>query len=93
MSVDYLSREVRRHARDSGWPRHLSESLGVEHSGGHLRVSVPDHLADEVMDLEYGTPSTPPSGAMRQFLNRSSRAADDMVHHESLSYLDFLGVL
>lgn len=92
-TASFLSQHLRKHALDSGWPSRLAMSLGVNHRDGHYVTSYPEHLADDVLDLEYGTPGSPPSPAIRQFHNRAEKIAGGMHTDEALLYLDEMGIL
>lgn len=66
----FMSAHLRAEARACGWPEHIVSSLHVAHSDGVFSVhSHPDHRA-EVLNLEYGTPDTQPTAAIRRFNNR-----------------------
>lgn len=93
LTDSYLSSALRTHAASNGWPQNLSQSLGVHHHDGHVRVSIPDHLVEQAMDLEYGTPSTPPSAAVRQFLNRTSHMVQPLMQYEDMQYMVELGYI
>jgi hypothetical protein len=79
---------LQEHARGHGWPSHLVSALRVEHDNGSLQINYPDHLAGEIEDLEYGTPSTGPHAVLRTFNNRMDQHADLNTHLES-----YLGAL
>lgn len=93
LADSYLSETLRHHATSHGWPQDLSQSLGVHHHDGHVRVSIPDHLVESAMDLEYGTPSTPPTATIRQFLNRHSHMVKPLMQVEDMQYMLELGYL
>lgn len=92
-TASFLSKNLRRHAASSGWPTHVAASLSVQHKGGQYTTTYPEHLSEEVLDLEYGTPSTTPSPAIRQFHNRAEQMAGGLHTQEALQYLDDMGVL
>ena len=69
-----MSAQVRSEARASGWPSHIVRTLHVSHNNGSFAVrSHEDHHA-EALNLEYGTPSTQPTAAVRRFANRTSES-------------------
>lgn len=69
-----MSAKLRTEAVASGWPSHVARGMHVQYNDGEFHVhSHPDHK-DQVLDLEYGTPSTPPTAAIRRFTNRQSEA-------------------
>ena len=89
----FLSHRLREHARANGWPENVAASLGVEHHNGHFRPTYPDHLADDILRLEYGTENEPPSATLRQFANRMEGMAGHMHADEMMQYLDASGVI
>lgn len=88
-----MSNALREQAAASGWPQELAASLGVRHEGGAYRVSIPRRHATAIMDLEYGTPTSPPSAVIRQFLNRADSIGAPHLQREALAYLDTLGLI
>lgn len=74
---------LRKHALAHGWPTHLAQRLSVSHEDGRVAIAYPDHLADEILDLEYGTEDTPPSPVLRTFNNRMDEHADLATHLET----------
>lgn len=71
---------LRAHAHSNDWPGNLTRSLKVVHDNGALRVDYPQYLADDIENLEYGTPSTPPNAVLRTFSNRMDTHADLDTH-------------
>lgn len=55
---------LRKHAKAYGWPDHIAESLTFS---ADQSIFYPEHLADEIHKLEYGTQDVPPSPALRTF--------------------------
>lgn len=88
-----LTSHLQEHARLSGWPEHIASALSVTHSNGHYSATYPEHLASDVFDLEYGTQSSPPSGVIRRFSNRSEGMLGGLHAEEAMSYLFDMGVL
>jgi hypothetical protein len=69
-----MSAHLRSEARASGWPEHIVRTLRVSHNNGEFHIHAhPDHHA-EIQNLEYGTPSTQPTAAIRRFNNRQSQS-------------------
>ena len=80
-----MSAHLRNEARSSGWPDHIVSNLHVRHNDGKFTVHAhPDHY-QEVMDLEYGTPSRQPSAVIRKFSNDQRLSSNFLVkrmfHH------------
>ena len=76
-----MSAKLRSEAMASGWPSHIARGMHVKYNDGEFTVhSHPDHR-DHVLDLEYGTPSTSPTAAIRRFNNRQNEAAKFLVHN------------
>lgn len=81
-----LSAHLRSEARASGWPDHIVRSLHVAHQDGEFSVhGHPDHRK-ETMDLEYGTPGTQPTAAIRRFSNRT-REAEKFLMGRTMAHL------
>lgn len=69
-----MSAHLRTEAQASGWPSHIVRGLHVTHNKGSFSVNIhKDHRA-EAMNLEYGTPDTQPTAAIRRFNNRQQEA-------------------
>jgi len=72
-----MSAQLRAEARASGWPHNIVRGLHVRYSptGGFTTHVHPAHF-DEAQDLEFGTPGTRPTYAIRRFSNRMSEAEE-----------------
>ena len=69
-----MSAHLRSETRASGWPERVVRGMHVTYDDGKFSVkSHPDHKA-EVLNLEYGTPGTQPTAAIRRFNNRQSES-------------------
>ena len=69
-----MSAHLRTETRASGWPEKIVRGMHVRYNQGKFSVhSHPDHTA-EVLNLEYGTPDTQPTAAIRRFKNRTQEA-------------------
>lgn len=78
-----MSAHLRAEAQASGWPSHIVRGLHVTHSDGSFTVNVhKDHRA-EAMNLEYGTPDTQPTAAIRRFNNRQKEAEKFLIARAS----------
>ena len=70
----FMSAHLRAEARNSGWPEHIARTMHVSYGDkGFTTHTHPDHRA-AVLDLEYGTPGTQPTAAIRRFGNRTREA-------------------
>ena len=72
-----MSAQLRAEARASGWPHKIVRGLHVRYTpnDGFTAHVHPDHF-DEAQDLEYGTPGTRPTYAIRRFSNRLSESEE-----------------
>lgn len=61
-----------------GWPEHLTRHVRMGSTGA---IHIHPAGRDAVMDLEYGTEDTPPSGALRRFQSRMNILADLYATH------------
>lgn len=69
-----LSAHMRSEARASGWPDDLTSSLHVSFTKNSFNVNVHKSHYEKAMDLEYGTPDTQPTAAIRRVMNRTNEA-------------------
>lgn len=80
-----MSAHLRSEARKSGWPEHVVRGLAIKHNDGEFTVHSHDKHRAEVLNLEYGTPSSQPTAAIRRFHNRMQHAESFIVsralHH------------
>ena len=70
----FMSAQLRAEARASGWPSDIVKNLHVTHSEGTFSVHTSKSHRAEAMNLEYGTPSTQPTAAIRMYSNRTGDA-------------------
>ncbi len=69
-----MSARLRSEAQASGWPSHVSRTLHVKHGNDGFEAHISNKHYETAMDLEYGTPSTQPTAAVRRFKNRQDEA-------------------
>jgi hypothetical protein len=62
------TKRLRQNASDASWPSDVVDQLTVATKDKGHTVTYPDRVKNRVMDLEYGTPSTPPSPVIRSIL-------------------------
>jgi hypothetical protein len=70
----YMTGQLRKEAKASGWPRHVSANMGVIYEDKKFEVHVHDKHLSEANDLEYGTTSSRPTAAIRRSSNRTHQA-------------------
>jgi len=74
-----MSAHLRIEARKSGWPAEIVRHLSVRHNDGTFTVHSHEAHRNQVLNLEYGTPSTQPTAAIRRFGNRTAGAESFLV--------------
>jgi hypothetical protein len=65
--TEAYSQRLKDHALDYNWPVDLVKGLKVVYNNGDHKIAYPQDLEEEILTLEYGTPSIPPSPALRTF--------------------------
>lgn len=75
-----LSAHLRTEARKSGWPQSVVRNLSVNHDNDGFSVHVHEDHHSTAQNLEYGTPDTQPTAAIRRFSNRTRNAEGYFVH-------------
>jgi hypothetical protein len=75
-----LSAHLRTEARKSGWSDDVVRSMNVTYDkdGFAAHVDARNHV--KALDLEYGTPTTQPTAAVRRFSNRTAEAQHFFVN-------------
>ena len=74
----FLTARLRSETRASGWPDEVTRHMSVHFDGDFHVHSHPSHK-DQVHNLEYGTPDTQPTAAIRRFANRTHEAEKFLV--------------
>ena len=69
-----LSAHLRTEARRSGWSDDVVNSMHVTYGKDGFASHVSKKHFDKARDLEYGTPDTQPTAAVRRFNNRTAQA-------------------
>lgn len=67
----YMTGQMRKEAKASGWPRHVVANMGVIYDDKRFQVHVHDRHFDEAQRLEYGTEHDRPTAAIRRASNRT----------------------
>ena len=75
----FMGAHLRSEARASGWPEKIVRNLHVRHSDGAFTIHGNPTHKTEILNLEYGTPDTQPTAAMRRFNNRQQEAEKFML--------------
>lgn len=70
----YMTGQLRKEAKASGWPRHIVGNMGVIYDDSKFQVHVHDRHFAEAQDLEYGTEHSRPTAAIRRSANRTKGA-------------------
>ena len=61
--------DLQYHASNThNWPSQVAEQVRVEYSDGHFYEEHYDFADSAIKELEYGTPSTPLSPAIRTYM-------------------------
>ena len=76
----YMTGQLRKEAKASGWPRHIQANMGVVYEDNKFTAHVHERHADEAAALEYGTEHTRPTAAIRRFSNRTKEADQFFIH-------------
>lgn len=69
-----MTAQLRQECIASGWSPEVANRVSVKFSNGTFAVHIPDSIKSQVDNLEYGTPSTQPTAAIRRFGNRADSA-------------------
>jgi hypothetical protein len=84
-TTHFMSAHLRSEAEASGWPSHVVRGLHVKYEDSKFQAHVADRHVAEAKNLEYGTPSTQPTAAVRRFANRPEESGKFLVgrlsHH------------
>ena len=75
-----LSAHLRTEARKSGWSEDVVGSMHVTYDKDGFNSHVSKKHFDKARDLEYGTPNTQPTAAVRRFNNRTAEAQHFLVN-------------
>ena len=69
-----MSAQLRNEAHASGWPKEVTRTMRVKYGKEGFETHVHDAHHATAENLEYGTPSTQPTAAVRRFANRTQEA-------------------
>jgi hypothetical protein len=75
----YMSTHLQNEARAAGWPDHIVNGMKVQHHDGEFKISANSKHSKEIKNLEYGTPDSRPTAAMRRFSNNTAEAEEFFV--------------
>jgi len=71
--------DVREKASKNGWPDKVVNNTNVSFKNDKFNVSVSKKFESEALDLEYGTPRSRPTAAVRKFANNTSQIEKAIV--------------
>lgn len=69
-----MTAQLRKECVASGWSPSLANRLSVRYVNNEFKVNIPEDIKEEISNLEYGTPNTQPTAAIRRFANRPETA-------------------
>lgn len=69
-TTHYMRAQLRNTALAHGWPDDVVRHLAVHHKDGEFTVHAHSSHRNQVLDLEYGTPTQRPTAVIRKFNNR-----------------------
>jgi hypothetical protein len=75
----FVTAHVRDEARNSNWPDQIARSMSVTYGKNGFEAHTHKNHVEKVKDLEYGTPSTRPTAAIRRSANRTHEAESFFV--------------
>ena len=70
----FMSAHLRSEARASGWPTDVTNRMRVKYGKDGFEAHVHDTHKAAAENLEYGTPDTQPTAAIRRFGNRTQES-------------------
>jgi len=74
-----MTSDLRQSAMDNGWGAEVASNTHVMYDGKSYLIDVRSDLESQAMDLEYGTPSTRPTAAIRKYSNNTQDAENAFV--------------
>lgn len=74
-----MTAQLRSQCIASGWDKSVADRIKVTFSSKGFKVIYPDEVKRDVENLEYGTPSSQPTAAIRKFMNRLDKPASYML--------------
>ena len=82
--LPYLTEELQKMAKSSGWPSAIAASLAVEEQNHDISITYPEQVEDEIQKLEYGDGIMPPRSVLRPFIYRFSPKATEKIADTTL---------
>ena len=86
--TEELSTALKDKASESLWPIELALKLRVVYEDGDFYVRYPESLTNEVHDLEYGSPDSPPQPVIRPFTDTVLAEAGEWLSEQTLDFMD-----
>ena len=65
--TEAYTQRLKNHVADYNWPADLVDKIKIAYNNGAHQIAYPKELEDQILTIEYGTPSVPPSPALRTF--------------------------
>lgn len=62
-----MSEDIRSHVKKHGWDDEVADSLSVSYKDGKFVARVPDEYGERAWIHEYGSPTSPPTAALRNY--------------------------
>jgi hypothetical protein len=75
----FMTAHIRAEAHASGWPSEVTRGLHVKYGENGYQAHVHDSHKEIAHNLEYGTPDTQPTAAVRRYANRTHEAETFLV--------------
>lgn len=82
--LPYLTEELQKSARASGWPLDVAAGLSVESANHDIEITYPGRLESQIQELEYGNGIMPPRAVLRPFIGRFSPKATEKMADTTL---------
>ena len=74
-----MTSDLRQSAMDNGWSTEVASNTHIMYDGKSYLVDVRSDLESQAMDLEYGTPDTRPTAAVRKYSNNTQDAENAFI--------------
>jgi hypothetical protein len=78
-AANLMTFDVQKAAIQNGWSEDVAYATQVVFKNDKYQVSVSNKLDSKALDLEYGTPRSRPTAAIRKFANNTTAAQNSIV--------------
>jgi hypothetical protein len=68
MQTENYTQQLRDKAQAAGWPLYICTALSVSYVNGQYVVNVNPDVKEQVDDLQWGTPDSPASTVITEFI-------------------------